>query len=98
MERPRRWCVCGDPDCADAHYPKGRADKVDAYMDHIQAERDILQAQLTGQYDAYMDALKAEHDTFVNTGHPKTARGTTRAMMIIGEIHDAHLNPPKEKA
>ncbi len=58
MEQPKRWCVCGDPDCADAHYPSRRADKVDVYMDHIQAERDTLQAQLTGQYDAYMDALK----------------------------------------
>lgn len=50
-----------------------------------------LREDLANQYDAYMDALKSEHDTLVNTGHLKTATGTTRAMMILGEIHDAAL-------
>ncbi len=48
-------------------------------------------AELTRQYDAYMDALKSEHDTLLSTGHAKTATGTTRAMMVIGEIHGAAL-------
>ncbi len=63
MERPRRWCVCGDPDCADAHYPKARADKVDAYMDHVEAERDTLQAQLIEANrlpEAFLDADSVE--------------------------------------
>ncbi len=56
----------------------------------LEAERDILQAQLTGQHNKYMDALKSEHDAQHIAGHSKQAIGTTRAMMIIEEIHDAH--------
>ena len=57
----------------------------------LAAEIKRLRDELAGQYDAYMDALKSEHDTMLNTGHAKAATGTTRAMMIIGEIHDATL-------
>ena len=30
VKRPKRWCICGDPDCVDANYPN--ADAVDAYI------------------------------------------------------------------
>ncbi len=55
-----------------------------------------LREKPTGRYDVYMDALKSEHDTLLRTGHAKTATGTTRAMMVIGEILDAVLENTHE--
>lgn len=73
-------------------YRKERGSKFVEQAETIARLRD----NLTGQYDAYMDALKAEHDTLLRTGHVKTATGTTRAMMILGEIHAAALEASRE--
>ena len=61
----------------------------------LEVENKRRRCELIGQYDAYIDALKFEHATLLSTGHGKAATGTTRAMMILGEIHDAILKEDK---
>ena len=51
MERPKRWCICGDATCVDSYYPPVQANEVDAYITEL--ESDLAVSRKIRRYVAF---------------------------------------------
>ncbi len=78
----------------DDHYRVYRTSEADAYMTHIEAERDTLQAQLTELRDDVSD-WRAHLVAFTFAADPAESGWKESAQEIADEMA-AHLDPPKE--
>ncbi len=101
VKRPKRWCICGDPDCVDANYPN--ADAVDVYITEQAKTIEALSTALDTAIDERDEMYKSYNAIVLIPKLRAATAENVRLMELLRGVSDGkcgNIRPygPKEVA